>query len=417
MTNPFKAIKAIKAKLNERRRDRQRNQRTIYFVEDIAREDALHDEPAILTEDTSTIRWIDAEEGEAGVQYYAWRRDRARPLGKHHVRLARLKEELRQTLRLLAAAEVKAAGLRDKLNAQRLRWFQDGITKPQRLLIGGLVFIAEGIANYISFVMLPLPLVGQAVFAAIFTILLTVPAHYAGVLAIDAIFNWDHRDGENVVDRVHQKVILAVCLFLLAFLTVLTGALGFMRDAYFRALANLHPQGLFAAINPTALTVALLLGALAGVVAIILIAAKHQAGETRRVWTGELKLTEGERKELEQRAAALQEQIAEAEAKYDVVAEQHAADGLARRKRGVAIRAQYERAYANEQRALGRDPQTTGGEPDPDPDIYYEPIRPAHTDLPALPPVDEANAATNGTAPADETRRRLAHHNTNGGTP
>lgn len=398
-------IQKIKKRREVRRRERDRKRRNVYYVEDLAFEDAQHDEEATLDEEKPSPRWIDAEEGDKGYQHYAWLEGRAEPLGKFHTYLARVKKELEEATRLLAMSEAQAAELRDNLKT-RLRWFQDGLTKRQLLGIVLLVFVAEAIANYISFVLLPLPIAGQALFAVVFTVLVTIPAHYAGVLGIDAIFNWDHRHGEEVVERIHQKVVFGAALALLGLAVVLTFALGFMRDAYFGALRERHPEALFGAVDPTALTVALLLGALAGVVAIVLVAAKHQAGELRRKWTGELKLTEHERKQLEKRCTALRIEIAETEARYDVVAEKHAARGLKTRRRGAAIRAQFDRAWVNEQRRMGRNPDLPTPEPAPDPIPYYVPIFPAHKDLPTERP--EEASAQNGAGDREAAKRLLA---------
>ncbi len=406
-----KLLDNIRRKREQRRRKRDRDRRNLYHVEDLAKEDAQHDEQAKLNEAKPTVRWIDAEEGDKGYRFYTWLGGRAHPLGQHHVRLAVLKQELTEALGLLAKAEAKAAQLRDKLNGQRVRWFQDGLTKGQLLRIGLLVFVAEGIANFISFVMLPVPLVGQALFAVVFTALVTLPAHYGGVLGIDAIFNADHRHGHDPVERLHHKVVVGACLFLLGFAATLTVVLGLMRGAYFEALRKRHHHGLFAAVDPTALVFALLLGALAGVVVLVVVAAKHQAGELRRKWTAELKLTEGKRKELEQRCATLRVQIEEASAQYDVVAEQHAAEGLATRRRGAAIRAQYDRSFANEQRRLGREPKLPAPEGEPDPRPYYRPIHPAHQDLPVRKP--EEPGTGNGAGNQEEAKRLLAKQREN----
>lgn len=407
----MKPLEKFKEWREDRRRARARRRHTAYHVEDLAPEDAQHDETASLDEKTPTVRWIEAEEGHAGYRHHEWLEQRAEPLGKPHVKLARLRQEHDEVEGHLAKESERGEQLAGQLNRRRLRWFQNGLTLRRLLVIVSVVFVAEALANYVAFAILPLPVVGQLGFAMVFTILLAGPAHYTGVLGVDAIFNWDRRGGPHVVERVHQKVVLVTALILLAFDVGLTGALAGMRDAYFAALRERNPEGLFALVEPTWLTLALLLGALAGVIVIILVAAVHQAGELRRKWTAELQLSKAEIKQLQLRAERLRIEIAETEARYDVVAEKQAARGLRVRRRGQAVRAQFDRRWVNEQRRLGREPDLPEPEPAPDPAPYYKPIYPAHERLTGgaeQPETAAQNGQGNGAGDYEEAQRRLA---------
>ena len=259
----------------------------------------------------------------------------------------------------------------------------------------------------------------QMALAALAAVLIAVPAHFAGHLGIDAVLNWQEGRKDQPI---HHGVVLATGVICLAIAVWVTFTLARVRAANFEALAGRNPDGVFAAVDPGVLETALLAVALAGVVGIVIMAAKRHAGHRRADLVAERRQLTRRRKKLEERADGLAEAIAEAERKYDVLAEREAAGGMAQEEAGRAALEQYRRAYRNTQWEQGREPTLPDPEPEPNPAEFYEPIAPTHAALPApRPERDEqpkVEAERNGHDPAQEADveeqiKRLVAENNN----
>jgi hypothetical protein len=378
-----------------RTRRRYRRRVHLHHVRDLGREDAELDDRAVLHHEDPGPRWLGADAGDAGRRFWNRRERRGRPVGKRDVNLTGLRTEYKVLQRRLAEMIKVIEETAGKLAEKRRRWFGEGVTRGRLIAVRLVVFVIEAIANYVTFVTLPLPEGLRIAFAALFAALIAFPAEWAGILLTDAVLNWDTRE-HGKGEKVHHTAIIVAGTVAAIVAVGLTIALGLGREANFVALREKYPDGVFAAVDPTALAIALILGALAGVIGLFFVACKYQAGAIRAEWATKLALTKRERKQAENRLDRLEVEIAKAERRFDWQVERHGAKGLAERKEGMAARAQYDRAYANRQRELGRKPEVPGPEPEPDPRPYYEPAPPVHQVLPHQVEEPDEAAPTNG---------------------